>query len=86
MGDSICQNLLSSSLCQKIALPEAFKANFWHSDENKKKKILLWNSYSPDGVEIWNITIKLHVYKAREQKDYNINEFYFSPSFFFFEE
>lgn len=62
-------------------LPEAFKANFSHTDENKK--LLLWNSYSPDGAEIWNITIKLHVYKAREQKDYNFNEFYFSPSFFF---
>lgn len=46
------------------------------------KKILLWKSYSPDGTEIWNITIKLHVYKAHEQKDYNINEFYFSPSLF----
>lgn len=49
-----------------------------------RKKNLLWNSYSPDGVEIWNIIIKLHVYKAREQKDYNVNEFYFSPSFILF--
>lgn len=85
MGDSICQNLLSSSLCYKIALPEAFKAKFWHIDENKKKKILLWNSCCPYGAEIWNITIKTHVYKAHEQKIITLmNSTFHHPNFFIF--